>query len=92
MRTGLERVLRDLGAPSTSTTATLAQEWPRLVGADLAQVCTPVTVVDGRLLVSVADPAVVDHLRWLRADLLSTLATHLGEGVVTDVDLRVRRR
>ena len=69
----------------------LQSSWPQLVGADLAATCRLDALRGGRMVISVDDPAVADHLRWQSADLAAAANQLCGGQVVTEVVCRVER-
>lgn len=88
---GLDRLLRNLGAPKAATVGDLFERWPDLVGEGIAARVRPTALRDGTLLLAVEDPAWATQVRFLEADLLARLAEGLGEGTVNAIDVRVRR-
>lgn len=88
----VERVLRGLGAPSTSSLTALFEDWDGVVGAAIASASRPVAVEDGRLVLAVADGGWASQLRWMERDLLDKVARRVGVGVVTSIEVRVRPR
>lgn len=87
----LDRVVRSLGGPGGEALRTLFARWPELVGEDLAAVTTPESLRDGRLVVSVADPAWASEVGFRRGEVLERLVAALGPGTVTAMEVRVRR-
>lgn len=86
----VERVLRSLGSPPVATLSTIFEAWPELVGEAIASATRPLALNDGRLSVAVPDGGWASQLRWMEKDILGRIAGHLGEGIVTGFDLRVR--
>jgi predicted nucleic acid-binding Zn ribbon protein len=87
--TSVERVLRHLGAPTSDALETVFGRWATLVGPKIAAHAAPIGVATGRLTVRADDPAWANQLRWLEQELLDRLASALGPGVVTAIDVRV---
>jgi predicted nucleic acid-binding Zn ribbon protein len=90
MRQSLELLLDDLGSAPVRETASLLDRWPDVVGRDLAAHTQPVGVRHGTLLVQADDPAFGQALQWQERQLVSRLASVLGEGVVTALRVRTR--
>jgi predicted nucleic acid-binding Zn ribbon protein len=88
----LDRLLHSLGAPRAGTVSTLFERWPEVVGAQIAAHTRPQAIDQGRLVLTVDDPAWATQLRYLEHDLLGRLAAAVGDGVVTGIDVRVKRR
>ncbi len=57
--------------------------WARLVGEDVAEHATPVSLGDGVLTVQAESTAWATQLRLLQRQLLAKIAAGVGEGVVT---------
>jgi predicted nucleic acid-binding Zn ribbon protein len=87
----LDRVTGALGVPSSSTLQVVFSRWDDLVGEVLAAHARPASLRDGTLLVTVDDPSWATQLRWLQADLVARLAAAVGQGEVTDIEVRVAR-
>ena len=62
--------------------ACLQGAWPKLVGTQIAAVCTPVDWRDRTLVVEVRDPAWRDGLRRVQGDLLERIRTATGNEVL----------
>jgi predicted nucleic acid-binding Zn ribbon protein len=88
----VDRLLRDLGAPSGSALERLLEVWPEVVGPVLATSTRPLAVRDRRLVVEADDPAVASTVRWSKAALVASLNRLVEPGVVTEIDVRVGHR
>ncbi len=78
----LSRVSLDRGWSPRLTDATVLGRWPQLVGPDIADHCTPVSLRDGELVLQAESTAWATQLRTLQRQLLRTLATSVGHDVV----------
>lgn len=87
--TGLARVLRSLGAPAPATLGSLFEDWDAMVGDQMAAHVRPIRLRDTTLVVAVNEPGWASQVRWMAPELLERLAAGLGDGVVTDVEVRV---
>ena len=87
----VDRVLRDLGAPSGSAIERLLEAWPEVVGPVLAASTRPMAVRDGRLVVQADDPAVASTVKWSKTALIEALDRLVEPGVVRELDVRVGR-
>lgn len=85
----LDRTLRRMGAPAGDVLTTVFDDWPTLVGADAAGRTRPVSLTDGRLVVAADDSAGASQLRWSVPAILTAIEARVGDGVVTDVVVRV---
>jgi len=61
--------------------------WPELVGAEVAQHCTPESFADSRLVVRTDSTAWATQLRLLAPTLVRRLNEELGHGTVTVIDV-----
>ncbi|MBN9109733.1 MAG: DUF721 domain-containing protein [Pseudonocardia sp.] len=78
----LSRVSMDRGWSPRLTDATVLGRWPQLVGPDIADHCTPVSLRDGELTLQAESTAWATQLRTLQRQLLARLAAAVGDGVV----------
>ncbi len=85
----LDVVASHLGAPPARALGLLFERWADLVGPAIAAHSRPVSLVRGKLVVSVDQPGWAAQLNWLEADLLHRFAEGLGDGVVTALAVRV---
>jgi predicted nucleic acid-binding Zn ribbon protein len=68
----------------------VSEEWPALVGRELAPHVRLGSLRDGILTLEVDDPAWATPLGYLESAIVATLAERLGKGVVTGVKIAVR--
>lgn len=92
VRRSLEALLDDLGSAPVRATTSLVDRWAELVGRDLAAHTQPLGVRHGTLLVEADDPAFGQALKWRERELVTRLGPVLGDGVVTGLQVRTRRR
>nr|WP_041760214.1 DciA family protein [Pseudonocardia dioxanivorans] len=76
------RVSMDRGWSPRLTDATVLGRWPQLVGPDIADHCTPVSLRDGELTLQAESTAWATQLRTLQRQLLARLAVAVGNDVV----------
>ena len=88
----LDRVMRNLGGPRASTVRSVFDQWPQLVGDQLAAHARPVSLRDGVLVIGVDDPAWATQLRYLEVTLINQIAAAFGTAEVTAIEIRVRPR
>lgn len=62
--------------------------WEELVGAEVAQHCTPESFADGRLVVRTDSTAWATQLRLLAPTVVRRLNEELGHGTVTVIDVQ----
>lgn len=85
----LDRIATSIGAPGADALATVFSAWPEVVGEAVAAHCRPRSLQQSTLVVAVDEPAWAASLRWLEADIVTRLGAVTGEGVVTDLAIRV---
>jgi predicted nucleic acid-binding Zn ribbon protein len=78
----VSRVALDRGWSPRLTDATVLGRWPHLVGADIADHCTPLSLRDGELVLQAESTAWATQLRQMQRQLLSRLAGAVGKDVV----------
>jgi predicted nucleic acid-binding Zn ribbon protein len=76
------RVSLDRGWSPRLTDATVLGRWPQLVGAEIADHCTPLSLHDGELVLQAESTAWATQLRTLQRQLLTRLAAAVGRDVV----------
>ncbi|HEY0636590.1 MAG TPA: DciA family protein, partial [Pseudonocardiaceae bacterium] len=77
------RVAADRGWARHLSGGTVFGRWAELVGPDIAEHATPVSLRDGELTVQAESTAWATQLRLLQRDLLARIAAGAGRGVVT---------
>jgi predicted nucleic acid-binding Zn ribbon protein len=78
----VSRVSLDRGWSPRLTDATVLGRWPQLVGSDIADHCTPLSLRDGELVLQAESTAWATQLRTLQRELLYRLAVGVGKDVV----------
>jgi predicted nucleic acid-binding Zn ribbon protein len=86
----LDQVTRALGGPDASTLASVFDDWHQLVGAQVGAHSRPLSLVRGVLVIAVDEPGWATQLTYLESELLSRINSVLGEGRVTQIQVRVR--
>lgn len=87
----LDRLLDSLGAPPADALTTLFERWTEIAGTPLADHGVPVTLADHVLTVKVGEPAWSTEWRYRQGEVLRRCDEVLGEGIVTRIEVRVRR-
>ncbi|RZT83232.1 uncharacterized protein DUF721 [Pseudonocardia sediminis] len=78
----VSRVSMDRGWSPRLTDATVIGRWPQLVGPDISDHCTPISLRDGELTLQAESTAWATQLRTLQRQLLTRLAAAVGPDVV----------
>lgn len=76
------------GAGADLKKATLFARWEQIVGAELADHCSPVSLVDGELLLQAESTAWATQIRMLAPQLLKRINAEVGDRSV----VRIRAR
>lgn len=76
------------GAGADLTKATIFGRWPQIVGADIADHCAPVSLVDGELLVQAESTAWATQIRMLSSQLVRRINDEVGERSVKRIRAR----
>lgn len=78
----VSRTSIDRGWSGRLTDATIIGRWPQLVGPEIAEHCTPLSLRDGELVLQAESTAWATQLRTLQRQLLQRLAAAVGNDVV----------
>ncbi|MFC5996126.1 DciA family protein [Pseudonocardia hispaniensis] len=78
----VSRVAMDRGWSPRLTDATVLGRWPQLVGPDIADHCTPISLRDAELTLQAESTAWATQLRTLQRQLLARLAAAVGPDIV----------
>lgn len=91
MSSALAALSARFGLARVDSFKVLQQHWAQLVGSDLARATHLTSVRDGVMRVEVNDPAIADHLKWMRGDLINAANDICGNDAISDVRLSVSR-
>jgi predicted nucleic acid-binding Zn ribbon protein len=69
----------------------VSEQWPTLVGEELAPHVRLGSLRNATLTLEVDDPVWATPLRYLESGIIEALAVHLGPGTVRAVKIAVRR-
>ncbi|MCW2599331.1 MAG: hypothetical protein JWM02_1160 [Frankiales bacterium] len=84
----IQKLVNERGWQDTTTAAGVLANWDQVVGAEIADHCQPVSLVDGELVLVAESTAWATQLRLLTKTLLGRVREHAGEGVATKVVVR----
>lgn len=70
--------------------AIVQQWWPKVVGELICAHCEPVAIREKTLMVIVDHPAWATEMRLHAHRVLQDLEIHVGTGVLSDINVRVR--
>ena len=83
----LERLVGNRGWETDLRTQSLFAQWPEIVGAEIADHCTPESFTDGKLVVRTDSTAWATQLRLLAPSLVRRLNVEVGHGTVLTIDV-----
>ena len=81
----MDRLLVDRGWKVDVAVGSVMGRWPAIVGADVAEHCTPLTFSDGVLTVRAGSTAWATQLRLMSSSVLGRLETEVGKDTVTEL-------
>jgi predicted nucleic acid-binding Zn ribbon protein len=84
----IQRLVDERGWQETTAAAGVLANWAAVVGAEIADHCQPISLVDGELVVVAESTAWATQLRLLTKTLLARVQEHGGEGVASRVVVR----
>lgn len=87
----LDKVLDGMGGPSVDALVIIHERWADIVGSEVAQLSSPVSIESKVLRIRVLSAGWATHLQWSQRDILRRLDEMLGEGTVTALKIRVGR-
>jgi predicted nucleic acid-binding Zn ribbon protein len=63
----------------------LFSDWPQIVGADIAEHTTPISLVDGRLTIQSSSSAWATQMRLMQVELLKTISNSTPGALVEEL-------
>ena len=81
----VRRLVSDRGWESTAASASVLAGWGRIVGAELAARCQPVSLREGELTLAAESTAWAMQLRGMLPTLMTRIRAELGPDVVTRI-------
>jgi predicted nucleic acid-binding Zn ribbon protein len=81
----VRRLVADRGWESAAADATVLAGWDRIVGADIAARCQPVSLREGELTLAAESTAWAMQLRGMLPTLMTRIRAELGPDVVTRI-------
>lgn len=81
----VKRLVDDRGWQATAASATVLAGWDRIVGAELASRCQPVSLREGELTLAAESTAWAMQLRGMLPTLMTRIRAELGPDVVTRI-------
>lgn len=88
LTSAIGRLMRDQGWEVDVAVHGVMSRWPSIVGAEMAQHCTPESYIDTELSVRTDSTAWATQVRLLAPELVRRLNAVLGDGTVTRVNVQ----
>ena len=82
---------RQLDLPDVDPLERIATSWADIVDAKFAEHCAPLFVRDRKLVVSVHDAAIAEHLRWSSTAMVDRVNALCGDSVIESISVRFSR-
>jgi predicted nucleic acid-binding Zn ribbon protein len=84
----IRRLVAERGWEDTTTAAGVLANWDKLVGAEIAEHCSPLSLVDGELVLVAESSAWATQLRLLTRTMTARIREQVGADVVTKIVVR----
>lgn len=84
----LSDLISQLGGAQEVKVSRVLNDWKQIVGNSVAEHCTPVEIVETKLIVQTESTAWMSNLRLMTPQILGTIAQHIGEGLITELQVR----
>lgn len=81
-------MFRRLGLPDPLLVEQIKSEWEQLAGPPWVGRAKPVTIQGKTLVIEASSPSSVAFLRYAVSELLESIQTRLGPGVIDAIDVR----
>jgi predicted nucleic acid-binding Zn ribbon protein len=85
---GLSQLVEEQGWGTQLRVQGVFSRWQVIVGREVAQHCTPESLVDGKLFLRTDTTAWATQIKLMAPDVVRRLNEVLGEGTVVEVDVR----
>ena len=81
-------LLRRMGLPEPGVSSKVFERWDDVTGEPWAGRSKPIVIQGTTLVVEASTPSLVAFLKYAVADLLNTLETLVGKGIIEDIEVR----
>jgi hypothetical protein len=85
----LEKFFRDKGQEQKYRELKVFEVWEKVMGGEIRSNAAPVSINQGRLVVSVRNSVWLTELGFTRQKIKTKLNRNLGKGTVTDISFRI---
>ena len=83
LRVALNTLMKGLSGTSLSTIEMIVEQWPNIIDESLYPFCTPVTVKDKCLTITVSDAGLLQEVEWWKALILPAINSRVPDVVIT---------
>ena len=84
----IQKLVAERGWEDTTTRADVLANWDKVVGAEIAAHCRPVSLDDGELVLVAESTAWATQLRLLTKTMLKRVQDHAGPTIATKITVR----
>lgn len=85
-------LFRKIGLPSPMVMTQIMDDWDGVAGEPWAGRSKPVIIKGSTLIVEASTPSLVAFLRYAVSDLMESLETLVGKGIIEDIEVRAPSR
>ena len=85
LRVALNTLMKGLSGTSLSTIETVVEHWSSIIDESLYPFCTPVTVKDKCLTITVSDPGLIQEVEWRKENILRAIKPLFPNEVITQI-------
>lgn len=88
---GVERVMKHIDAPQTSTVEAVFSKWEHLVGDVIGSHSKPAGISDGVLTVEVENQAWASEMSWMAEELVRQIRQKLDTDEIHSIKIQLQR-
>ena len=85
LRVVLNTLMKGLSGTSLSTIEMIVEQWPNIIDESLYPFCTPVTVKDKCLTITVSDAGLIQEVEWRKENILQAINRLFSDEVITQI-------
>lgn len=91
VRSSLAQVARRLHLPEPSTAERVFDQWPVVVGKEVADHCIPTSLIRGVLVVTAQEARWATQLKWLAPQLVKKVNTQAQHDLVERIEIHLAK-
>ena len=85
LRIALNTLMKGLSGTSLSTIEMIVEQWPNIIDESLYPFCTPATVKDKCLTITVSDAGLIQEVEWRKEIILQAIKPLFSDEVITQI-------